>query len=93
MSSSWWKAWYQNSCWAAGVSTRSPAPGSGGASTSARTAPGVLSDRLRNPTADVIARDPDSVELELVHDSHHAACLRGGGVAVPRRDGVLVGLP
>ena len=32
-----WNGWYQNSRCASGSSTRSPAPGSGGASTSART--------------------------------------------------------
>ena len=41
-SGSWWKAWYQNSRSASAVRTRSPAPGSGGERTSARTESGAL---------------------------------------------------
>jgi hypothetical protein len=49
------------------------------------------SDRLGNSAPDVVAREDDAVERELIHESHHAACLSGGGVTVSRLDRVLVG--
>lgn len=89
---SWWKGRYQNSCWAAGARIRSPMPGSGGVSTSARTKIRAVSgDGLRDPAADVVTAEDRPVQPEFFDQRDDTAGLRVGAVLDRRVARVFVG--
>ena len=93
-SGSWWKAWYQNSRWGDGPSTRSPAPGSGGARTSARTRSGRSGGRgPGGARAHVVAGQHGRPGGELLDQREDAAGLSLAPERGRLRAGSRLGLP